>query len=197
MRTRKHWAKAFVLILLIAMCLCLAGCASEDNVCYYGYFENQAYVFIYAKGSNTLYGIRLPLEQILLWGKQSGLDSIPIAMRNFVGMKEQGFLIGSADNLLTLSDMLDAMGSESDAKPSNAKRLETLAQKAALLSKRPLSDKINQLCGQDSAGLLKLLAEKNPATCAYDAHNFFDTDDLNFSQRYFTQWLGQVLGGTK
>ena len=40
-----------------------------------------------------------------------------------------------------------------------------------------------------------LIAEKNPSCKCYDAQSIFNTDDLNFSQRYFTQWLEQVLGG--
>ena len=43
--------------------------------------------------------------------------------------------------------------------------------------------------------LLKLLSDKNPSCRCYDAQSIFNTDDLNFSQRYFSQWLEQVLGG--
>lgn len=197
MRSRVFGVRLVAVALLVLLALCLTACSNDTTICYYGYFEEQAFAFVYKQATNTLYGIRLPLEQILLWGKASGLDSIPIAMRNYVGLKESGFLIGSSDNFRTMCDLTDALGSESSVPDNNGKRLSTLASKALVLSKKPLSDKINQLCGPDSAGLLKLMAEKNPTCVSYDAHSFFDTDDLNFSQRYFTKWLEQVLGGHK
>lgn len=196
MRSKGYGVRLMV-VALVLLALCLTACSNDTAICYYGYFEEQAFAFVYMQGTNTLYGIRLPLEQILLWGKSSGLDSIPIAMRNYVGLKDSGFLIGTSDNFYTMCDLVDALGSESSEPDSNGKRLATLASKASVLSKKPLSDKINQLCGQGSADLLRLMAEKNPTCVSYDAHGFFDTDDLNFSQRYFSKWLEQVLGGHK
>ena len=72
-----------------------------------------------------------------------------------------------------------------------------MVDKASQLSRKPISDRISQLCGQDSEQLFALLAEHNPTCESYDAHSIFNSDDLNFSQRYFTQWLEQVLGGNK
>ena len=190
---------SIILSILIA-CIALVfitSCSSTQNTCYYAYFGDCAFAMIYTPSSNSLYCIRLPLEQILRWGKASGLDSIPIAMRNYVGLKDSGFLIGNSDSLVAIRDILDVLGSESDEVASNTKRVQTMVQKAQALSKKPLSDKINQLSGQDAESLLKLLAEKNPDSWCYDAHSFFNTDDLNFSQRYFTEWLEQVLGGNK
>ena len=190
---------SIILSILIA-CIALVfitSCTSTQNTCYYAYFGDCAFAMIYTPSSNSFYCIQLPLEQILRWGKASGLDSIPIAMRNYVGLKDSGFLIGNSDSLVAIRDILDVLGSESDEVASNTKRVQTMVQKAQALSKKPLSDKINQLSGQDSESLLKLLAEKNPDSWCYDAHSFFNTDDLNFSQRYFTQWLEQVLGGNK
>lgn len=198
------WAKmkvkklkdVFAIIFIIMLCaFFLSGCSTEQSICYYGYFEDTAYAFVYTYQTNSFYCIRLPLEQILLWGKESGLNSIPAAMGNFVGLREKGFLLGSSDTLNTLKDLLDTLGSESDESASREKRVRTLAEKASVLSKKPLSDKINQLCGPDSEKLLKLLAESKPKCRCYDARSFLTTDDLNFSQRYFTQWLEQVLGG--
>ena len=71
-----------------------------------------------------MYCIQLPLEQILLWGKASGMDSIPTAMKNYVGMKDKGFLIGTSDSVVTVREILDAMGSESDEAPSSIKRVK-------------------------------------------------------------------------
>ncbi len=188
--------KTFIALLFVTiLSLLLCSCAGDVNTCYYGYFEDTAYALIYTPRSNSFYCIQLPLEQILLWGKESGLSSIPIAMGNYVGQKDSGFLIGTSEALLTVKDILDVLGSESEEPASNSKRIETMVAKASVLSKKPLSDKINQLCGQDSEKLLRLLAEKSPTCWCYDAHSFFTTDDLNFSQRYFTEWLEQVLGG--
>ena len=183
-----------ILIALFAL-LTLVGCSSNSKVCYYAYFEDCAYSIIYSQKDNSMYCIQLPLEQILLWGKSSGMDSIPTAMKNYVGMKDKGFLIGTSDSVVTVREILDALGSESEEAPSSIKRVKTLVSEASLLSKRPLLDKINQLCGQDTENLLKLLSEKNPSCKCYDAQSIFNTDDLNFSQRYFSQWLEQVLGG--
>ena len=190
---------SIILSILIA-CIALVfitSCSSTQNTCYYAYFGDCAFAMIYTPSSNSFYCIQLPLEQILRWGKASGLDSIPIAMRNYVGLKDSGFLIGNSDSLVAIRDILDVLGSESDEAASNRKRVQTMVQKAQALSKEPLSDKINQLSGQDTESLLKLLADKNPDSWCYDAHSFFNTDDLNFSQRYFTEWLEQVLGGNK
>ena len=190
---RKTEAVLFALVILTALLLC--SCAGNSTVCYYAYFENSAFALVYVPASGTFCCIRLPLEQILLWGKASGLDSIPIAMRNYVGLKDSGFILGTAETLRTIRDMLDALGSESDEPDSGEKRVDTMILKAPVLSKKPVSDKMNQLCGQDAENLLKLLADRMPRGVCYDAHAFFDTDDLNFSQRYFSQWLEQVLGG--
>ena len=190
---------SIILSILIA-CIALVfitSCSSTQNTCYYAYFGDCAFAMIYTPSSNSFYCIQLPLEQILLWGKSSGMDSITTAMRNYVGLNDRGFLLGSADSLQALKDMLDIMGSESTEEPSAAKRAATMVDKAPVLSKKPLSDKINQLCGQDAEGLMKLLeGANNPSVSCYDAQGIFTTDDLNFSQRYFSQWLEQVLGGT-
>lgn len=193
-------SKARILILILSLILLssvLVSCSSDQYTCYYGYFEDSAYAFVFVSGTNSFYSIQLPLEQILLWGKASGLDSIPVAMRNFVGLKDSGFLLGTSGTLLTMKDLLDAVGSDSDAKPSNAKRIATMVEKASILSRKPIADRISQLCGQDSEQLFTLLAEHRPTSYSYDAHSIFNSDDLNFSQRYFTQWLEQVLGGNK
>ena len=188
--------KLFPLILFVLLLsVVLVGCSSNRYTCFYGYFEDSAYAFVHVSSSNTFYCIQLPLEQILLWGKASGLDSIPVAMRNYVGLKDSGFLLGTSNSLLTMKDLLDAIGSDSDEKPSNSKRVSTMVEKAAQLSKKPISDRISQLCGQDSEQLFSLLAEHTPKSVSYDARGFFNSDDLNFSQRYFSQWLEQVLGG--
>ena len=183
-----------ILITLIAL-VSLVSCNADSKVCYYAYFEDCAYSIIYSQRNNSMYCIQLPLEQILLWGKASGMDSIPTAMKNYVGMKDTGFLIGTSDSVVTVREILDAMGSESEEAASSTKRVKTLVSEASLLSKRPLLDKINQLCGPDTEDLLKLLSERNPSCKCYDAQSIFNTDDLNFSQRYFSQWLEQVLGG--
>ncbi len=186
-----------VLVAMMSLLLLfsLVSCSSDSSICYYAYFEDSAYSLIYVQKTNSLYCIQLPLEQILLWGKASGMDSIPTAMRNYVGKKDKGFLLGSADSIASVKDILDVLGSESERPVSSLKRVDTLVAKAPVLSKKPLSDKINQLCGQDAEGFLALVAEKNPSCKCYDAQSIFNTDDLNFSQRYFTQWLEQVLGG--
>lgn len=194
---RMRFGAKVVLIaaVLLVLSFSLASCNANSSICYYAYFEDSAYAMIYVPKTNTLYGIQLPLEQILLWGKSSGMDSIPTAMRNYVGMKDKGFLLGTSESIASVKDILDALGSENEDAPSSAKRVKTLVEKASVLSKKPLLDKINQLCGQDVESLLKLLAEKNPTCKCYDAQSIFNSDDLNFSQRYFTQWLEQVLGG--
>lgn len=183
------------ILIAVLMVLALTGCSSGQNTCYYAYFGDCAYALIFSPDGGRLYCMELPLEQILRWGKESGLDSIPMAMRNYVGLKDSGFLLGTTDSLAVLRDMLDAMGSESDEQPSGMKRVETMVSKATVLCRKPLCDKLIQLCGQDVESLLKLLSAKNPQFVCYDAHSMFNTDDLNFSQRYFTQWLEQVLGG--
>ncbi len=183
-------------VLMAVVCLAvLCSCTSSNRDCFYAYFEDTAFILVYDRNQDTLYEVILPLEPILLWGKDAGLDSIPVAMRNFVGLKESGFLVGTSISLQTLRDMLDVMGTDMEGEPSGAKRLATFADNVAVLSKKPLSDNMNRLCGQDMSKVLDVLENKSPNAVYYDAGGLFDNEDLNFSQRYFTQWLGQVLGG--
>ncbi len=185
-------------LFVVAVIICLAvlcSCTSSNRDCFYAYFEDNAFILVYDRNQNILYEVVLPLEPILLWGKDAGLDSIPVAMRNFVGLKESGFIVGTSGSLQTVRDMLDVMGSDREGEPSGAKRLATFADNVAVLSKKPLSDNMNRLCGQDMSKVLDVLENKSPNAIYYDARGLFGNEDLNFSQRYFTQWLGQVLGG--
>ena len=184
----------FVLVAVVCLAV-LCSCTSSNRDCFYAYFEDTAFILLYDRNQDTLYEVILPLEPILLWGKDAGLDSIPVAMRNFVGLKESGFLVGTSISLQTLRDMLDVMGADKEGEPGGAKRLATFADNVAVLSKKPLSDNMNRLCGQDISKVLDVLENKSPNAVYYDARGLFDNEDLNFSQRYFTQWLGQVLGG--
>ena len=186
-----------IILSLVLLCCVLVSCSSDRYTCFYGYFEDSAYAFVLDQKENAFYSVRLPLEQILLWGKASGLDSIPVAMRNYVGLKESGFLLGTGGTLLAMKDLLDAMGSDSELNASDSKRVTTMVEKASILGRKPIADKISVLCGQDSEQLFALLAQHSPESYSYDAHSLFNSDDLNFSQRYFTQWLEQVLGGNK
>lgn len=189
--------KKFLLFLCVSLLIIslLCSCNNNDIDCYYAYFEETAFIFVYKQNQNTLYEIELPLETILLWGKSAGLSSIPIAMRNYVGLSESGLLVGTSQSLQTLRDMLDVMGMDRDGDANSSKRLQTLVENVSLLSKKPLSDNMNTLCGQDVSKALKVIENMTPKTLYYDARGLFSTEDLNFSQRYFTQWLGQVLGG--
>ncbi len=191
-------SRTLILIMfLVLLCSVLVSCSSDRYTCYYGYFEESAYAFVLDREDNTFYSLRLPLEQILLWGKASGLDSIPVAMRNYVGLKESGFLLGTSGTLLAMKDLLDAMGSDSELSASDSKRVSTMVEKAFILGRKPIAEKISLLCGQDSEQLFVLLAQQRPESYSYDAHSLFNSDDLNFSQRYVTQWLEHVLGGNK
>ena len=190
-------AKKFLLLLCISflMASLVCSCTNDNLECYYAYYEDTAFIFVYKQDQNTLYEVELPLETILLWGKSAGLNSIPIAMRNFVGLSENGFFVGTSQALQTLRDLLDVMGLDKEGGSSSTKRLQTLVDNIAVLSKKQLSDKMNTLCGQDVSKAFKIIEGMNPTTLYYDARTLFSTEDLNFSQRYFTQWLGQVLGG--
>ncbi len=184
-----------LLIILICTLALLTSCADDNRDCYYAYFEDTAFIFVYEHSNNTLYEIELPLQSILLWGKSAGLSSIPVAMRNYVGLSEDGFLVGTSQSLQTLKDMLDVMGLDREGEAGASKRLQTLTENVSVLSKKPLSDNMNKLCGQDVSKAFKILGTVTPNTLYYDARALFSNEDLNFSQRYFTQWLGQVLGG--
>ena len=184
-----------VIIVLICTLLLFSSCADDSMECYYAYFEDTAFIFVYKHRDNTLYEIELPLETILLWGKSAGLSSIPVAMRNYVGLSEDGFLVGTKQALQTVRDMLDVMGLDSEGETGNSKRIQTMIDNVSVLSKKPLLDNMNKLCGQDMTKAFNTLEEAFPKTLYYDARTLFTTEDLNFSQRYFTQWLGQVLGG--
>lgn len=111
---RRRTVTALLIVFVAFVSLLICSCSSDSSICYYGYFEDTAYAFVYTPKTNSFNCIQLPLAEILLWGKESGLSSIPIAMGNYVGLKDSGFLIGTSDSLMTLKDMLDVLGSESE-----------------------------------------------------------------------------------
>ena len=144
-----------------------------------------------------MYEVRLPLQQILLWGREAGMDSIQMAIRNFVGLEEEGFLIGNFRSLETAREIIEALGEQGSLELDCQSRLNIFISKAEVLSKKNLLDNMKKLCGEDISIIIDLVCEKKPQGVYFDSQSFINSNDLDYSQRYFSQWLGQVLRGSK
>ena len=99
---------------------------------------------------------------------------------------------GNPQVFAALCDILNAL-SNTDNNDSLS-RLQVLANRPELLANSRLLENLNRLCGTDFSPLAKALASKTVDVYVFDAGTFLDTQDIVYSQSYFTRWLSQVLG---
>lgn len=180
------------LILAVTMLFTFTSCEKSSDVYYYGYFGDTALLLLYSSNNNSLYEINIPLEQIILWGSANGIENMGVAMHSYVGLQETGFMLGNPQVLTALRDILNAL-SNSD-KNDSASRLEVLVNRPELLSNSRLLENLNRLCGTDFGPLAKAISSKSVDVYVFDAGTFLDTNNIIYSQSYFTRWLSQVLG---
>ncbi len=179
----------FILIALILMCC--VSCSKSDYTCYYGYFSDTAFALIYSNAKNTLYYVKFPLNMIVDWGMDKGIDSVPEVIRNFAGLKESGFMLGNEQTFRALKDILDAMSQNPE--PDTKSRLEVIVKRNSDLINKALRTNISRLCSSDITNLLKAVNGKNADVAVMDADVIFKTDNLQFSQQYFQSWMNQII----
>lgn len=177
-----------VLVSLFALC----SCAIQKTVCYYAYFKDTAFLLIYSSEKNTLYKITVPPEIISQYGKSQNIAQIPDAMRSFAGIEESGFILGIPQTYEAALEILDAMSEKEN--PTAEDRLRVITERAADLSNASLLQKLNSLCGTDLSALINALRLVKADVCILDASSVIKMGDPEFSQKYFTKYLTQVMG---
>ncbi len=184
--------KKVIIFLLIAFILfSTVSCKGNEYICYYGYFTDSAFALIYSNSKNTLYYVNLPLEMIVEWGTEKGIDSVPEVIRNFAGFEESGFMLGNVQTFQALKDILNAMSSDKDSDAES--RLKVIADRSSDFSRQPLLNNINRLCSCDVSVLVKALKGKNVSVSVMDASVVFENGNLPFSQQYFLSWIEQII----
>jgi len=185
--------KKFICAILAVMILfTFSSCEESGDVYYYGYFGDTALLLLYSSKNNGLYEINIPLEQLILWGSANGIENMGVAMHSYVGLQETGFMRGNPQVLAALRDILSALSPSGNN--DDLTRIQVIADRPELLSNSSLLENLNRLCGTDFSPLAKALASRNVETYVFDAGTFLDTQDIVYSQSYFTRWLSQVLG---
>jgi len=179
-------------ILAVLMLFTFTSCEKSDDVYYYGFFGDTAILLLYSSNNNSLYEINIPLEQIILWGSKNGIENMGVAMHSYVGLPETGFMRGNPQVLTAVKDILNALSNTADN--DSYSRLQVLVNRPELLANPRLIENLNRLCGTDFTPLAKALASKMVDVYVFDAGTFLDTQDIVYSQSYFTRWLSQVLG---
>ena len=179
-------------VLAVLMLFTFTSCEESGDVYYYGYFGDTALLLLYSSKNNSLYEINIPLEQIVLWGSANGIENMGVAMHSYVGLQENGFMRGNPQVLAALRDILNALSNTGNN--DSLSRLQVLANRPELLANSRLLENLNRLCGTDFLPLAKALASKTVDVYVFDAGTFLDTQDIVYSQSYFTRWLSQVLG---
>lgn len=183
--------KTVMFILIVFILLCCVACSNSDYTCYYGYFTDTAFALVYSNAKNTLYYVNLPLNMIVDWGTEKGIDSVPEVIRNFAGLKESGFMLGNGQTLQALRDILDAMSQNPE--PDTISRLEVIAKRNSDFINKSLRTNISRLCSSDITPLLKAVNGKNSDVAVLDADVIFTDGNLSFSQQYFQSWMNQII----
>ena len=181
-----------VLLVAVLSLFCMTSCTQSDNVCYYAFFGNTAFMLVYSEAKNTLYEINLPFESVLLWGKLTGTDSISTAIRSFAGLNEDGFLVGTPQVLTAVRDVLNALSP--DSSKDELSRLEVLCSRNDILGNSQLRMNMNRLCNTDFSILADTLLNRNAEVRFFDSASFLSGDDLVKSRAFFVKWLDQVIG---
>lgn len=167
--------KAFWILILTL--LILTSCSVSKDLCYYGFFSDQAYMVLYSEAKNTVYDIRLPLDSIVSWGLGNSNENIPNAIRSYIGINEEGFMYGNARTIEALCEINAVV----KADPECLNDVEIL-------------NNITRICNADLSSLAQLVASNAPSYVSIDASGFTDDMDLESGRRYFRNWIKQVVG---
>lgn len=181
-----------LLVTALIVLLSFSSCKASGDVCYYGFFGQKAVLVLYSSPKNTLYEINVPIDQITLWGRANGIESMSASMLSYVGLHEDGFMKGNIQVYSAVQDILDALSTKTVNTPET--RLEVLVTRQELLRNRELIENMNRLCGTDFSGLIHAIEGKSVSVRYYDISPYLRSDDIYYSKDYFSRWLAHVLG---
>lgn len=105
-------------ILVCVSVLVLSSCEPKgDTLCYYAYFESDAFLLVYNGERNTLYYVKMPTEVINRYAREEGFDLFTESFKDFAGIEETGTMLSSRACFTAIKEMLDAF---SDGEASSA-----------------------------------------------------------------------------
>ncbi len=185
--------KATVLLAIaLIVLLSFSSCKASGDVCYYGYFGQEAVLLLYSSSKNTLYEVNVPTDCIALWGRANGIDGMSASMLSYVGLREDGFMKGNAQVFAAVQDILDALTPSKEHSPET--RLEVLVTRQELLKNSELIENMNRLCGTDFSALIHAIEGKSVEVRYFDIAPYLRNEDIYYSKDYFSRWLAHVLG---
>lgn len=182
-------------ILLLAVLLCFCSCSSSTDGCWYGFFGNEVYAFIYSSSKNTIYEVKLPLQSMIIWGEQNNISAVDQAVVKFCGLGADGILASSALNRTAFCDLINSMDKTGERTPYS--RLQAIVDNSVRLSQDPLASAMSRLLGSDIKPALRVIAENSPSACFLDASEYESEEDTVKVQKYVSTWLKQVINGEK
>lgn len=165
-----------VLLVLLAVLVLLVSCSDDQSLFYYGYFSDKAVLVAYSVNKDTVYDITLPLDEIINWGIENGVENIPSAIKQFMGFPEQDFMLGSSDSLKGLYAINNVVKDD-----------------ISVLRNDELLENISKLCTADFSLLAKSIT-KNTTFAVMDASNFATGTDINQNREFYHNWVKQLLG---
>lgn len=184
-----------LLVIALIVLLTFSSCKASGDVCYYGFFGDKAVLILYSSSKNTLYEVNVPIDQITLWGRANGIESMSSSMLSYVGLREDGFMKGNSQVFAAVQDILDALSP--GAEHTQESRLEVLVTRQELLKNTELIENMNRLCGTDFSSLIRAIEGKSLSVRYYDISSYLRSDDIYYSKDYFSRWLAHVLGEKK
>lgn len=182
-------------VLILAVLLLFCSCSSASDGCWYGFFGNEAYAFIYSSSKNTIYEVKLPLQSVISWGEQNNIGAVDQAVVKFCGIGADGILASSALNRNAFCDILNSMDKTGERTPYS--RLQAMVDNSVRLSQDPLASAMSRLLGSDIKPALRLIAENSPSACFLDATGYESEEDTVKVQKYVSTWLKQVINGER
>lgn len=179
-----------VIIAALAVLVLLTSCTIAEDKCYYAYFGDSAFLLVYSAGKNTLYKVDIPMDCLVIWAKANNYTNMKDVMLDYVQLRSDGFMIGNVQTHEALNQIIDALAGQK--LENSEQRLETIVKNRSVLKNTTFVENINKLCSTSLSDLAKIIVSKKPDICCFDTGDFL-MKDSEYSQKYFTQWLGQIL----
>ena len=178
-----------LLAILTIVLLLFVSCYRSSDICYYAYFEERAFILVYSSEKNTLYEIDIPVDILKSWGEINGQTSIRDIMTSFAGLQRTGFMSGSILTLEAIDEIIDTIAEKEPQ--TSLQRLETVAANVKLFDNAVFLGNINRLTSTEIRPLVRVFS-MGPEICCIDSGTFLP-EDVEFAQKYFRQWINQVL----
>lgn len=179
-----------VLFTALIVLLLLSSCTLSKDCCYYAYFGDSAFIIVYSGSKNSLYRIDIPVDILVVWAKNNGYTNMKDAMLDYVQLRADGFIVGNKESHQALNEIINALAGRTLT--TSQEKMELISEKKNVIGNSQFVENINTLCSANLSELAKIIRTKDPLITCFNAGEFL-VNDSGFSQKYFTQWLGQIL----